>query len=97
MPLLYVDLTASSRGAAPAEEMDEKKNHRDDKQKVNERGGHVEHDECPNPREEQKKRDGKKYKPHENPFSSVIVSRFNPDSLARLYLHRRPRRDVLCH
>jgi hypothetical protein len=32
---------------------------------VDERSCHVEDDECPNPREEQNQREGKKYKPHE--------------------------------
>jgi len=32
---------------------------------VNERGCHMENDECSNPREEQNEREGKKYKPHE--------------------------------
>jgi hypothetical protein len=32
---------------------------------VDERGGYVEDDECPNPHEKQKKRDNKKRKSHE--------------------------------
>jgi hypothetical protein len=36
---------------------------------VNERGCHMEDDECPDPCEEQKKRDGKKNEPHkQSPF-----------------------------
>jgi hypothetical protein len=49
--------------------MDKKENDRKDKEKVNERGCHMEDDECPNPREEQNKREGKKYKSHlQSPF-----------------------------
>jgi hypothetical protein len=49
--------------------MDHQENNRKDKEKVNERGCDVEDDECPNPREEQKKREGKKHKSHEqSPF-----------------------------
>jgi hypothetical protein len=36
---------------------------------------HVEDDECPNPREEQNQREGKKYKPHEqSPLWPAIIS-----------------------
>jgi len=45
--------------------MDHQENDRKDNQKMDERACHVEDDECPNPREEQYQREGKKYKPHE--------------------------------
>ena len=49
--------------------MDRQENDRQDKQNVNERSGHVEDDECPNPREEQNQRERKKHEPHEQtPF-----------------------------
>jgi hypothetical protein len=61
--------------------MDEQENNRKDEKNVNERGSHVEDDECPNPREEQNKREGKKYKPHRvSPSRSGIISRFLADS-----------------
>ena len=47
--------------------MDKYENDREDKEKVNKRGCHVEDDERPNPREEQKEREGKKHKSHEQP------------------------------
>jgi hypothetical protein len=40
--------------------MDKEENDRKDEKKMNERGCHMENDECPNPRKEEKKRDGKK-------------------------------------
>jgi hypothetical protein len=58
--LLDGDLTASSRSAAPADEMDNEENDRKDKKKVDERGGHMEDDKRSNPHEEQNERDGKK-------------------------------------
>ena len=63
--------------------MDEEEKDRNDEKQVNERGGHMEDDECPNPHEEQNKRDGKKYKSHQNPFYSAIIARFSRDSLVR--------------
>ena len=50
----------SSRSPASAEQMDNEENDRKDQQKMNERGGNVEHKKCPNPREEQNKREAKK-------------------------------------
>jgi hypothetical protein len=54
--------------AASAEEMDKEENDRNDKQKVNQRGSHMEDDKCSNPRKEQTKRDSKEYKSHQAPF-----------------------------
>jgi hypothetical protein len=48
--------------------MDQEEKDRNEKKKVNECGGHMEDDECPNPREEQDNRDGEKYKSHPDPF-----------------------------
>jgi hypothetical protein len=48
--------------------MNKEENYRNDKKKVNQRGSHMEDDECPNPRKEENKRDSKKYKSHQNPF-----------------------------
>jgi hypothetical protein len=45
--------------------MDKQENDGKDKEKVNERGCHMEDDESPHPSEEQYERDGKKEKPHE--------------------------------
>jgi hypothetical protein len=58
----------SLRCTAPSEVMDDEENHRKDKKQVNERGGNMEDDERPNPREKQNKRNCKKYKSHEGPF-----------------------------
>jgi hypothetical protein len=49
---------------AIAEKMDNEKYDSKDKQKMNERGSHMEHHKCPDPREKQYKRDCKKQKPH---------------------------------
>jgi hypothetical protein len=51
---------------------------------VNERSCHVEDDECPNPREEQNQREGKKYKPHEQtPLGLAIISLFGESICSR--------------
>lgn len=53
---------------------------------MNERGCHMKDKERPYPREEQGKREGKKYKPHEQTrFQAGIVSRFSAGGLASPY------------
>jgi hypothetical protein len=71
--------------------MDEQENNRKDKKNMNERGSYVEDDECPDPREEQNKRESKKYKPHGmSPSWSAIISRFLADtSASHLPIHSR--------
>jgi hypothetical protein len=44
--------------------MDNQENYREHEQNVKQRGRDVENDECAYPREEQQKREGKKYKSH---------------------------------
>jgi hypothetical protein len=71
--------------------MDKEENDRKDKEKVNERGCHMEDDECPNPREEQKKCEGKKYKPHEQtPLWPAIISLFSAGSSVCPYPREAP-------
>lgn len=49
---------------------------------MNERSCHVE--ECPNPREEQNQREGKKYKPHEQtPLWPAMISLFGESKCSR--------------
>ena len=51
---------------------------------MDERSCHVEDDECPNPREEQNQREGKKYKPHEQtPLWPAIISLFGESICSR--------------
>jgi hypothetical protein len=58
--------------------MDHQENNRKDQQKVNERGCHMEDDECPNPSEEQNQCEGKKQKPHEQtPLSPAMIALFS--------------------
>jgi hypothetical protein len=51
---------------------------------MDECSGHVEDEECPNPREEQNQREGKKYKPHEKtPLWPAIISLFGESKCSR--------------
>lgn len=64
------------RRFAPAEEMNKEEDKRQEQQKVNHCGGNMENHKCPNPSEEQQKREGQEYKSHEkSPWP--IIARFS--------------------